>query len=142
MAKPSELKKLEKEYENVNNAQHRVYSTERASTREIGAPEENLFLIRNVTIVHQLKGSELACRTTQLAKARRGRWCGNSVFVEELEKRHFHEKILVHPFSCFPLVMPIRIARSMKRLCTILVFQSFDAFRASMLFQSRPVARE
>ena len=138
MAKPSELKKLEKEYENVNNAQHRVYSTERASTREIGAPEENLFLIRNVTIVHQFQGSELACRIIQLLRQDEG----GGVEIPSSSKSSKSEKILVHPFSCFPLVMPIRIARSMKRLCTILVFQSFDAFRASMLFQSRPVARE
>ena len=130
MAKPSELKKLEKEYENVNNAQHRVYSTGRASTREIGAPEENLFLIRNVTIVHQLKGSELACRTTQLAKARRGRWCGNSLFVEELKKR----KNSRAPF----LVLPPCYADPHREVDETIVydsglsklrcFQSFDAF--------------
>ena len=142
MAKPSKLKKLKRNTK-TSTTRSTGYTVQNELAREKpGAPEENLFLIRNVTIVPQFQGSELACRIIQLAKARRGRWCGNSVFVEELEKRHFHEKILVHPFSCFPLVMPIRIARSMKRLCTILVFQSFDAFRASMLFQSRPVARE
>ena len=117
VAKPRELKKLKRNTK-TSTTRSTGYTVQNELAREKpGAPEENLFLIRNVTIVPQFQGSELACRIIQLLRQDEG----GGVEIPSSKKSSKSEKILVHPFSCFPLVMPIRIARSMKRLCTILV---------------------